>query len=143
MFEISKVSDEESVSGLNAMYPLADLKFRKNQLEDAEDLALRAMDGRKRALGRSHILVCQSIDLLSQIYKAKGDLVEFEGYRDLLPRNFECIFSASDLSDPRLCEFIEKLCHMAPENAEYIRKAIEDGSLEPLELSMCKYVALA
>ena len=52
--------------------------------EDAKTWCLKAVQGRQTTLGKRHHLFYESVNLLAQIYDAKGDFVEAEGYKAVL-----------------------------------------------------------
>jgi hypothetical protein len=71
------------------MQALAEVRYAKGTLDAARDVCLKAMYGRKNTLGRTHVLYYQSINLLALICEAQNDQVEAEGYKALLPSEFE------------------------------------------------------
>jgi hypothetical protein len=81
--------DEPSVTSFGAMHTLAEVKLGLQKFNEAEEWALKAMRGRKSVFGMQHVLFYQSVNLLAVVYEAKDELVEAEGYRGLLPPEFE------------------------------------------------------
>ena len=81
--------DESSVTYFGAMHTLAEVKLGLQKFNEAEEWALKAMRGQKSVFGMQHTLFYQSVNLLAAVYEAKDELVEAEGYRGLLPSEFE------------------------------------------------------
>ena len=61
------------------------------EIHTAEMLCLQVMQGRKDLLGKRHVLFYQTVSLLALVYEAKGDLIEAEAYKALVPEIFERI----------------------------------------------------
>lgn len=68
----------------------------EKNIDIARELCLTALYGRKKILGNAHVLYYQSINLLVLIYNAQGDSVEAEGYKALLPADFDGIIPVLD-----------------------------------------------
>ena len=81
---------------LRSMQALAEVAFARGALDTARELCLTAVYGRKKILGNAHVLYYQSINLLVLIYNAQGDSVDAEGYKALLPADFDGIIPALD-----------------------------------------------
>jgi hypothetical protein len=86
--------EEDSISDLRcfeAEHYLAKIHVQENDLDGAEMRCLVASNGRRRILGKSHPLWHESIALLVEIYTAKGDPVEADGYAALLPEGYRSV----------------------------------------------------
>ncbi|MCJ1436489.1 Ankyrin-2 [Xylographa pallens] len=79
------VGDEDRVHVLQASHLLAHLYLRDRQFDRATEFCRKAMIGRRRILGKGHQLHYETLFLLSVIYKSRGDLMEAETYRDMIP----------------------------------------------------------
>lgn len=89
LLEHLKDNSDDDLAMLEARHVLADVYFKNSQLDLAELHCKRVVEGRKRAVGRRHILFYESVVLLMKIYMAKGDMIEAEGYGALLPPDFQ------------------------------------------------------
>ncbi len=76
--------DMEEKLRLERMHTLAEICFAKGDLEDAKIWCTKAVQGRLTILGKRHYLFYQSVNFLAQIYDAKGEFVEAEGYKAVL-----------------------------------------------------------
>ena len=85
LLEHVKDKTEEDVQGLESSHMLADLYLQNGELELAVTFGKLALEGRSKALGRQHKLFFESVLLIVEIYIAKGDIVEADGYTALLP----------------------------------------------------------
>jgi tetratricopeptide (TPR) repeat protein len=74
-----------------AEHYLAKIHVQENDLDGAEQRCLVASNGRWRILGKSHVSWHESIALLVEIYTAKGDHVEADGYAALLPEGYRSV----------------------------------------------------
>jgi hypothetical protein len=86
--------EENGVSDLRcfeAEHYLAKIHVQENDLDGAENRCLVASNGRRRILGKSHASWHESIALLVEIYTAKGDPVEADGYAALLPEGYRSV----------------------------------------------------
>ena len=86
--------EEDSMSDLRcfeAEHYLAKIHVQENDLNGAEMRCLVASNGRRRILGKSHALWHESIALLVEIYTAKGDLIEADGYAAFLPEGYRSV----------------------------------------------------
>lgn len=86
--------EEDGVSDLRcfeAEHYLAKIHVQENDLDGAEKRCLAASNGRRRILGKSHTSWQESIALLVEIYTAKEDPVEADGYAALLPEGYRCV----------------------------------------------------
>ena len=92
LVEHLKDKTQEDVEYLESMHMLADLSLRTGDLDSALTFGKRALEGRKKALGRRHELFFESVVLLVKIYIAKGDVIEADGYTVLLPSSYEYSF---------------------------------------------------
>ena len=127
LLELCNSHGEDDLQKLGAMHLLASVKLRKAEFEVAEHWCIRAMNGRKLILGQQHVLFYVSLNLLSRIYEEQGDLVESEGYKSLLPPDFERIFLlVSKLIEA--CEQIELLCTM---NHSQVLECIDERRVLP------------
>ena len=87
-------AEEDGMSDLRcfeAEHYLAKIHLQENDLDGAEKRCLVASTGRRRILGKSHALWHESIALLVEIYTAKGDPVEADGYAALLPEGYRSV----------------------------------------------------
>jgi tetratricopeptide (TPR) repeat protein len=85
---------EDSVADLRcfeAEHYLARIHVQEADLDGAEKRCLAASTGRWRILGKSHALWHESIALLVEIYTAKGDPLEADGYAALLPEGYRSV----------------------------------------------------
>lgn len=86
--------EEDGTSDLRcfeAEHYLAKIHVQENDLDGAETRCLVASSGRRRILGKSHPLWHESIALLVEIYTAKGDPDEADGYAALLPEGYRSV----------------------------------------------------
>ena len=67
---------------VDLMQKVAEIYYRNGDLDLAEGFCLKAAEGRKTD---HNIRFYECISLLVDIYKAKGDNVESDGYMQLLP----------------------------------------------------------
>ena len=95
---------EYTKEGLQAMHMLANIKYTKDEYDEAEDYAIRAVNGRRIILGPQHVLYYQSVNLLVRIYEAKGDVTGVTETSAMLPSGFRCNtpLVRSDETDERL-----------------------------------------
>jgi len=82
---------EYTAEGLKAMHMLANIKYNKKDYEEAEDYAVRAVNGRRIILGTQHVFYYQSVNLLVKIYEALGDASSVAETSAMLPIGFRCI----------------------------------------------------
>jgi ankyrin repeat protein len=106
-FVDERTREERNQDALDINHELAELYLAKGDLEAAETHGVRAVNGRKRGLGNKHDLFYESVRLIIAIYEAKGDKMEADGYRPLLPPDH--------LNKER--EEIEQLSRMRPQDA--------------------------
>lgn len=83
LIELLEYEMEEKLR-LERMHTLAEICFAAGDLEDAKTWCTKAVQGRLTTLGKRHYLFYQSVNLLAQIYDAKGEFVEAEGYKAVL-----------------------------------------------------------
>ena len=83
LIELLEYEMEEKLR-LERMHTLAEICFAQGDLEDAKTWCTKAVRERLTALGKRHHLFYQSVNLLAQIYDAKGEFVEAEGYKAVL-----------------------------------------------------------
>jgi Tetratricopeptide repeat len=82
---------EYTAEGLKAMHMLANIKYNKKDYEEAEDYAVRAVNGRRIILGTQHVFYYQSVNLLVKVYEAMGDAASVAETSAMLPIGFRCI----------------------------------------------------
>jgi tetratricopeptide (TPR) repeat protein len=86
--DLMRYSADDNVR-LQRMHTLAKICFALKQYKAAEEWCLLAVKGRQTTLGKRHHQFYDSVNLLTQICKAKGDHVEAKAYmavlRDLPP----------------------------------------------------------
>jgi hypothetical protein len=82
---------EYTAEGLKAMHMLANIKYNKKDYEEAEDYAVRAVNGRRIILGTQHVFYYQSVNLLVKVYEALGDAASVAETSAMLPIGFRCI----------------------------------------------------
>jgi ankyrin repeat protein len=85
LLEIVKDKEERQTHTLRLLHALAEVYLAKNDLNLAENFCLKALKGRGSVLGRTHILFQDSVTLLVEIYEAKGDAFEAQGYKVAYP----------------------------------------------------------
>ena len=76
--------DTEEKLRLERMHTVAEISFANGDLEDAKIWCTKSVQGRLAILGKRHYLFYQSVNFLAQIYDAKGEFVEAEGYKAVL-----------------------------------------------------------
>jgi Ankyrin repeats (3 copies)/Ankyrin repeats (many copies)/Ankyrin repeat len=105
----------------NLTHGLAEVYLGKKDYERAELLCKQAIEGRRLAsgLGKEHVSYHQSVDLLANIYEAKGDPLVASVCREMLPPSQLNIQRAE----------LERLSHMKVEEAA---DEIEYGCLKEL-----------
>jgi lipopolysaccharide biosynthesis regulator YciM len=80
---------ENDVQCLESLHILADLYLQMGELELAVTHGKRALEGRKKTVGRRHRLFLESVLLIVEIYIAKGDIIEADGYTALVSPSHE------------------------------------------------------
>lgn len=83
IFELLEWEMEEKIR-FERMRALAEICFTMKELDDAKTWCMKAVQGRLGTLGKRHHLFYKSVNLLAQIYDAKGEFVEAEGYKAVL-----------------------------------------------------------
>jgi len=73
---------DEFPKSIDLMQQVAEIYYRNGDLDLAEGFCLKAAEGRKT---EHNVRFYESISLLVDIYKAKGDNVESDGYMQILP----------------------------------------------------------
>jgi hypothetical protein len=89
LLELLKDSGKKDMKSLRRLHTLADIYLTLGDFEEAEKYSLIEVQARKTTVGRRHPLFYLSVGLLIKIYDGKGDRVEAEGYRALLPSRFQ------------------------------------------------------
>ena len=79
------IGDEDRVHALQASHLLAHLYLRDRQFDKANEFYRKAMIGRRQFLGIEHQSHYETLSLLSAIYKCRGDLMEAETYKGIIP----------------------------------------------------------
>lgn len=92
LLDLVRGRKEFTVQGLHALHMLANIKYNREEYEDAEDFCIRSMNGRRMILGNQHVSYFQSVNMLSEIYQAEGDLVDAAECKSLLPSGYKCVY---------------------------------------------------
>lgn len=82
-------TNEQTFNGLMTLCILASVYLEKGEFDRAEKAARKAVEGREKMLGRKHQLFHESVYILVQIYRAKGDESQATHWSALLPPTFE------------------------------------------------------
>jgi tetratricopeptide (TPR) repeat protein len=86
---IDKLETPKGKQASEAMHELSKAYLHKGDTAKAKLWCQRAISWREVTVGDSHILYYQSINLLSEIYEAEGQIMEAKGFKESLPTNFE------------------------------------------------------
>jgi len=84
LVDLMKYRAEESMRGLERMAIFAEVCFIKKDYEEAKQWCLRALNGKKTALEKSHPLFTQFCTILLKVSDAQGDLMGQAKYKALL-----------------------------------------------------------
>lgn len=84
LLEHVEAKAERDIQCLESLHMLAELYLRRRDLELATRFGKRALESRGKALGRVHNLFLDTVLLLVEIYIAKGEILEADGYTALL-----------------------------------------------------------
>ena len=92
LLELLKDKTRSESDAAESMHTLAEVYLAKKDLVAAQDFCQKAVDARKRTLGKKHPLYLESIYLIAKIiYESGGCTIEYESYRGLLPQKFQGI----------------------------------------------------
>lgn len=83
LIELQNYDAEENIR-LQRTHMLAQVCFNNKEYEEATMWCRKTVNGRQKLLGKRHHLFYQSINLLTQICLAKGDLVEARVFQEIL-----------------------------------------------------------
>ena len=100
--------DQDAARILLASHTLAQVYFRKGNLNNAHAHCRKAMIGRRRTLGKHHPCYYNSLKLLVSIYQAKDDPTMATMYADLVPAEFSVVDHSVMVSIPPLKESTEE-----------------------------------
>jgi tetratricopeptide (TPR) repeat protein len=81
------VTDEGAIRRCQASHLLAGVLFRQQKYAPAKSFCRKALIGRRRVLGKTHISHYESLSLLSQIFEAEGEYVDAETYWAMIPED--------------------------------------------------------
>jgi tetratricopeptide (TPR) repeat protein len=84
---------ELTPEGSEMLHTLSQLYFADKNYDQALKYCARAIRGRGRIFGFSHVLYYQSIKLRADIHEEKGESTEAELLKCYLPKNFQGMFS--------------------------------------------------
>jgi len=76
------------LNAIHILHTLALAKLQSGDVDTAQNHCKRALTGKRRAMGKEHISVYETMTLLARIRDAQGDHVEAEVYRGFLPPNY-------------------------------------------------------
>jgi hypothetical protein len=79
------VTDEGAVRRCQASHLLAGVLYRQGKYAPAKSFCRKALIGRRRVLGKTHISHYESLSLLAQIFEAEGQHVDAETYWAMIP----------------------------------------------------------
>jgi hypothetical protein len=83
LLDLLKYQKEEEIK-LQELHLLAKVSFNLKDYEEAEKWCLEAVKGRQSMLGKEHHLFYESVNLLTQIFQARGDHVGAKTYSAVL-----------------------------------------------------------
>ena len=82
---LSEMSESDTADETDCKYILAELYFERGLYEKA----IQTCDALLQILGKNHELFYLTLNLLAQVYEAKGDAFEARLHRELLPHGIE------------------------------------------------------
>jgi ankyrin repeat protein len=80
LLDLINLGDVQYDGDLRLVHTLAEVYMAEGDLNKAADYCFRAAKGRRSAFGKGHVLFLDSVALLVEIYEAKGDEFEAQGY---------------------------------------------------------------
>lgn len=80
LLELTNARDVRYEGDLRLIHTLAEVYMAEGDLNKAADYCFRAAKGRRSVFGKGHVLFLDSVALLVEIYDAKGDEFEAQGY---------------------------------------------------------------
>jgi ankyrin repeat protein len=80
LLELINAGDVGYDRDLRLIHTLAEVYMAEGDLNKAADYCFRTAKGRRSAFGKGHVLFLDSVALLVEIYEAKGDEFEAQGY---------------------------------------------------------------
>jgi hypothetical protein len=83
-------TDEGAIRRCQASHLLAGVLYRQKKYAPAKQFCRRALIGRRRVLGKSHIHHYESLSLLAEICEADGQNVDAETYWAMIPDEVAC-----------------------------------------------------
>ena len=86
LLELLKEKPTNDIEASKYRHTLAEVCLAKGDLKSAQLSCQKAVEARRKAFGKKDRLFQESVYLIAKIiYEAKGDPIEFEGYRNQLP----------------------------------------------------------
>jgi tetratricopeptide (TPR) repeat protein len=93
LLELLKVKTRNEVERSATTHALAEVYLAKKDVKSAQDYCQRAVDSRRKKLGKKHHLFQESVYLIAKIiYEANGNPIEFDIYRNLLPTKVQGMY---------------------------------------------------
>jgi ankyrin repeat protein len=80
LLELISVGDVRYDGELRLVHTLAEVYMAEGDLNKAANYGFQAVKGRRSAFGKGNVLFLDSVALLVEIYEAKGDIFEAQGY---------------------------------------------------------------
>jgi tetratricopeptide (TPR) repeat protein len=86
---LDKLETPKGKQASGAMHELSRAHLSNGDTAKAKSWCQRAISWREVTVGEQHILYYQSINLLSEIYEAEGQIIEAKGFKESLPSSFK------------------------------------------------------
>jgi hypothetical protein len=127
------VTDEGAIRRCQASHLLAGVLFRQGNYAPAKSFCRKALIGRRRVLGKTHITHYESLSLLSQICEAEGQHVDAETYWAMIPDDVACQLVKMEDQFPSLQERPPDSLDVPKEHAH----RLSTDEISPTTLSPC------